>query len=121
VDANIIGILIWNLDGEILEANEAFLHTVGYDRDVASQQRVEGVFVTPRKKTAQQLMVRQVLVPPVFNHAANQVQDGAGCCPGHGAPAGGQPPTNSPRRAPKGYFFLVRMDAILVFTPRARR
>src|SRR6185437_14304578 len=32
VDANIIGIFIWNLDGEILEANEAFLHIVGYDR-----------------------------------------------------------------------------------------
>jgi PAS domain S-box-containing protein len=32
VDANIIGILIFTLDGQIVEANEAFLRMVGYDR-----------------------------------------------------------------------------------------
>src|SRR6201987_1497979 len=31
VDANIIGIFIWDFDGRILEANEAFLDIVGYD------------------------------------------------------------------------------------------
>jgi PAS domain S-box-containing protein len=37
VDANIIGIVIWNLEGRILEANDAFLRMMGYDReDVAS-------------------------------------------------------------------------------------
>src|SRR5262249_43109904 len=37
VDANIIGILIWNLAGQIVEANDAFLRMVGYDReDIAS-------------------------------------------------------------------------------------
>jgi PAS domain S-box-containing protein len=37
VDANIMGIYIWNLQGEILEANEAFLHIVRYNRsDVVS-------------------------------------------------------------------------------------
>jgi PAS domain S-box-containing protein len=37
VDANIMGIYIWNLEGEILEANEAFLHLVRYNRsDVVS-------------------------------------------------------------------------------------
>ena len=30
VDANIIGIFIWNLEGEIIEANEAFLHMLRY-------------------------------------------------------------------------------------------
>src|SRR5215831_18112602 len=30
VDANIIGICIWNLEGRIIEANEAFLRMVGY-------------------------------------------------------------------------------------------
>jgi PAS domain S-box-containing protein len=30
-DANIIGIVIWTLDGQIVEANEAFLRMVGYD------------------------------------------------------------------------------------------
>jgi len=37
VDANIMGIYIWNLQGEILEANEAFLHILRYSRsDVVS-------------------------------------------------------------------------------------
>ncbi|HYY29645.1 MAG TPA: AAA family ATPase [Chthoniobacterales bacterium] len=33
VDANIMGIYIWNLQGEILDANEAFLHILGYSRE----------------------------------------------------------------------------------------
>jgi PAS domain S-box-containing protein len=33
VDANIIGIVIWDLEGRILEANDAFLRMVGYDRE----------------------------------------------------------------------------------------
>jgi PAS domain S-box-containing protein len=33
VDANIVGIFIWNLEGEIIEANEAFLQMVGYSRE----------------------------------------------------------------------------------------
>ena len=32
VDSNIIGVLIGNLDGYIQEANEAFLHILGYDQ-----------------------------------------------------------------------------------------
>jgi PAS domain S-box-containing protein len=33
VDSNIIGIITWDLEGRILDANEAFLHMVGYSRD----------------------------------------------------------------------------------------
>jgi PAS domain S-box-containing protein len=33
VDANIIGICIWNLQGEIIEANEAFLRMLKYSRE----------------------------------------------------------------------------------------
>jgi PAS domain S-box-containing protein len=33
VDSNIVGISIWHLDGRVLEANEAFLRIVGYERD----------------------------------------------------------------------------------------
>ena len=33
VDANIVGIFIWDFEGRILEANDAFLRTIGYDRD----------------------------------------------------------------------------------------
>ena len=37
VDSNIIGIFIWDLSGQIIEANDAFLHMVGFDRaDLAS-------------------------------------------------------------------------------------
>jgi PAS domain S-box-containing protein len=32
-DSNIVGISVWDLDGRILEANEAFLRIVGYERD----------------------------------------------------------------------------------------
>jgi PAS domain S-box-containing protein len=33
VDSNIIGIFIWNLDGRIIDANDAFLRMVGYGSD----------------------------------------------------------------------------------------
>ena len=33
VDANIIGIFLWNLGGQIVEANDAFLRIVGYGRE----------------------------------------------------------------------------------------
>jgi PAS domain S-box-containing protein len=33
VDSNIVGIFIWDLDGTILEANDAFLHMMGYERE----------------------------------------------------------------------------------------
>src|ERR1700750_2448335 len=37
VDANIIGMFVWDVEGRVLEANDAFLDLVGYDRgDLAS-------------------------------------------------------------------------------------
>lgn len=39
VDANIIGIIVWNAEGEILDANDAFLRMLGYQReDLVSRQ-----------------------------------------------------------------------------------
>jgi PAS domain S-box-containing protein len=32
IDANVVGIFIWELEGRIIEANDAFLRMVGYDR-----------------------------------------------------------------------------------------
>ena len=49
VDANIIGIVIWNLEGRILEANEAFLRMVGYGREDLVSGRVSWREVTPDK------------------------------------------------------------------------
>ncbi len=47
VDANIIGIIIWTLDGQIIEANEAFLAMVGYSRDDLVSGRVGWAGMTP--------------------------------------------------------------------------
>jgi PAS domain S-box-containing protein len=33
IDANVVGILVWDAEGRVLEANDAFLRMVGYDRD----------------------------------------------------------------------------------------
>ncbi|MFC0400355.1 trifunctional serine/threonine-protein kinase/ATP-binding protein/sensor histidine kinase [Paraburkholderia rhizosphaerae] len=40
VEANIIGIVLWDFEGRILEANDAFLRIVGYDRDDLVSGRV---------------------------------------------------------------------------------
>src|SRR5262249_48229896 len=47
VDANIIGICLWGLDGRIIEANDAFLRMVGYDRDDLVSGRVSWRELTP--------------------------------------------------------------------------
>jgi PAS domain S-box-containing protein len=47
VDANIIGIFIWDFDGRILEANDAFLHIVGYDHEDVAAGRVRWTDLTP--------------------------------------------------------------------------
>jgi PAS domain S-box-containing protein len=47
VDANIIGIIIWNLEGRILEANDAFLSMTGYDREDLASGRLNRPDLTP--------------------------------------------------------------------------
>jgi len=47
VDANIIGIVIWNLEGQILDANDAFLRMVGYDREDLVSGRIRWTELTP--------------------------------------------------------------------------
>ena len=56
VDANIIGILVGDLEGRVLEANDAFLRIVGYDRDDLRSGKVSRTELTPpewRDRTAQ--------------------------------------------------------------------
>jgi PAS domain S-box-containing protein len=48
VDANIIGIMIWDFEGRILEANDAFLSIVGYERDDLASRTVRWTDLTPR-------------------------------------------------------------------------
>ncbi len=47
VDANIIGIFVRDLDGRILEANDAFLRMVGYDRKDLAAGRLRWTDLTP--------------------------------------------------------------------------
>jgi PAS domain S-box-containing protein len=47
VDANIIGIVIWNLEGEIIEANDAFLHMVLHSREDLVSGRLRWRDLTP--------------------------------------------------------------------------
>jgi PAS domain S-box-containing protein len=47
VDANIIGIIFWEHEGPILEANDAFLRIVGYDREDLLAGRLRWIDLTP--------------------------------------------------------------------------
>jgi PAS domain S-box-containing protein len=47
VDANIIEIFFWDFDGRILEANDAFLRIVGYDREELVAGRIRSTDLTP--------------------------------------------------------------------------
>jgi PAS domain S-box-containing protein len=47
VDANIIGIFIWELEGRILEANDAFLRMVGFDSEDVVSGRLRWTDLTP--------------------------------------------------------------------------
>jgi PAS domain S-box-containing protein len=47
VDANIIGIYIWNFEGDILDTNDAFLRMVGYDREDVASGRLRWTELTP--------------------------------------------------------------------------
>ena len=46
-ESNIIGIMIWELEGRILEANDAFLRIVGYDREDLVAGRLHRRMLTP--------------------------------------------------------------------------
>src|SRR5215831_2883873 len=47
VEANVVGIVMWNLEGTITGANDAFLHIVGYDREDLASGRVRWTELTP--------------------------------------------------------------------------
>ncbi len=47
VDSNIIGIIIWEVEGRILEANDEFLRMVGYDREDLISGRLHRTTLTP--------------------------------------------------------------------------
>jgi PAS domain S-box-containing protein len=59
VDANIIGVWVGDLEGQIMEANDAFLHMVGYEREDLISGRMRLLDMTPpewRARTAQRMV-----------------------------------------------------------------
>ena len=62
VEANIIGIVISDVEGRILEANDAFLRMIGYDREDLMAQRVRWTDMTPPewRERDQQYLVPQL-------------------------------------------------------------
>jgi PAS domain S-box-containing protein len=61
VDANIIGVLISDLEGRIIEANDAFLNMVGYTRDDVASGRLRWTEMTPGEwQAASERAVAQV-------------------------------------------------------------
>src|SRR4029079_7017470 len=47
VDANVLGICIWNLDGAIVEANDVFLRMLQYGREDVISGRLRWTDLTP--------------------------------------------------------------------------
>jgi PAS domain S-box-containing protein len=47
VDANIMAVVIWRLDGSIVESNEAFLRMVQFDREDVAKARLRWTDLTP--------------------------------------------------------------------------
>jgi PAS domain S-box-containing protein len=47
IEANVIGICTWNLDGHIIEANDAFLNMLGYDRADVATARIRWTEMSP--------------------------------------------------------------------------
>jgi PAS domain S-box-containing protein len=50
VDANIVGIVIWDVDGTILDGNDAFLRMVGYEREDLVSGRLRWTDLTPAQR-----------------------------------------------------------------------
>jgi PAS domain S-box-containing protein len=46
VEANIIGIIVWDFEGRIVEANDAFLRIIGYDREDLASGRLRWMTLT---------------------------------------------------------------------------
>ncbi|CAN1600677.1 two-component system, LuxR family, sensor kinase FixL [Pseudomonas mediterranea] len=62
VDANIIGILVWHADGHIIEANDAFLRMLGYQReDLASGLRWRDLTVPEFRELSDRSLAQALL------------------------------------------------------------
>ena len=75
VDANIIGIVIRNNEGSILEANDAFLRIVGYDREdlVAGRAAVDGSDSTGMTRPHLHKPWLNLRIPGPTNHSRRNI------------------------------------------------
>ncbi len=55
VDSDIVGIFIWDIEGRILDANDAFLQIVGYEREDLRSGRLWWTDLTPPELLAREL------------------------------------------------------------------
>ena len=46
-ESGMLGVIFWNMDGAILDANDKFLEMTGYDRDDLAAGRIDWVHMTP--------------------------------------------------------------------------
>jgi PAS domain S-box-containing protein len=60
VDANIIGVIFWDLEGRIIEANDAFLRIVGYDRQDVSDRLRWTDLTPPEWRDLDERLVREI-------------------------------------------------------------
>jgi PAS domain S-box-containing protein len=61
VDANIIGIIIWDFEGRIIEANDTFLRMVGFDHDDLASGRIRWTDLMPPEWRDRAAQARQEL------------------------------------------------------------
>ena len=67
VEANIMGIFIWNFDGDIIDANEAFLDMVKYSREHLASGRVRWTELTPDEwRDRDKLAVAEIKTTGIF-------------------------------------------------------
>jgi PAS domain S-box-containing protein len=47
IDSNVQGVMFWNMNGDVVQANDAFLRLVGYSRDDLAAGRINWAALTP--------------------------------------------------------------------------
>jgi PAS domain S-box-containing protein len=82
VDSNIIGIFIWGPEGRIIDANEAFLRIVGYDRDDLVSGRLRWSEMRPEWSDADDRRVAELKATGTAQpHELEYIQKGGSAVP----------------------------------------
>ncbi len=73
LDSGIIGVLFWDMDGRITDANDRFLEIVGYTREDLGQGRIDWKNMTPPEYREQdERVIRELLEKGVFSGTAEK-------------------------------------------------